>query len=80
MNLSLISFQIILVISSPSSSTTGFLTLIFLNAGLEAILRYCVYVVCRLAGLRLEWDVWRGLMPLQRLRVKVLREAFMFSS
>jgi hypothetical protein len=37
--LSLMSFQIILVISSPSSSTTGFLTLIFLNA--EAMLRRC---------------------------------------
>jgi hypothetical protein len=30
LTLSLIFFQIILVISSPSSSTTGFLTLIFL--------------------------------------------------
>jgi len=29
MNLSLISFHMILVISSPSNSTTGFLTLIF---------------------------------------------------
>lgn len=37
--LSLMSFQIILVISSPSSSTTGFLTLIFLNA--VAMLRRC---------------------------------------
>ena len=31
MNLSLMSFHIILVISSPSSSTTGFLTLILLE-------------------------------------------------
>jgi hypothetical protein len=40
MNLSLISFQIILVISSPSSSTTGFLTLIFLKP--VAMFRRCM--------------------------------------
>lgn len=40
MNFSLMSAQMILVISSPSSSTTGFLTLIFLRPSVEA-LRVC---------------------------------------
>lgn len=46
MNLSLISFQIMRVISSPSSSTTGFLTLIFLKEEL-AILRDCTAIAGR---------------------------------
>jgi hypothetical protein len=44
--------QMILVISSPSSSTTGFLTLIFLIPVEDAILYcpICVYKLCVLAG------------------------------
>src|ERR1700709_603039 len=41
MNLSLISFQMMRVISSPSSSTTGFLTLILEGEVEEAMPRDC---------------------------------------
>ena len=47
--LSLMTCQIILVISSPSSSTTGFLTLIFLTGEDDAIL-CCATRVYRLVG------------------------------
>jgi hypothetical protein len=60
--LSLMTCQMILVISSPSSSTTGFLTFIFLIGVDDAIL-YCPMCVYRLAGVALTVlaGVLRGL-------------------
>ena len=73
--MSLISFQIILVISSPSSSTTGFLTLIFLN---EAIFRDWVNAEPRLALVaKCAGDtLFERAVAVQRVRERVVREAF----
>jgi hypothetical protein len=71
--LSLMTCQMILVISSPSSSTTGFTTLIFLIPVEDAILRCCPRYELKLvadtaaAAARLfavargEWDDWADL-------------------
>jgi hypothetical protein len=61
MNFSLMSAQMILVISSPSSSTTGFLTLIFVRASDDA-LRVCW--LCNEVGL--EDDAMRALSAARR--------------
>ena len=58
--LSLMTCQMILVISSPSSSTTGFTTLIFLIPVEEAILR-CVGWVQKLVAGEVVWVARRGL-------------------
>jgi hypothetical protein len=57
MNLSLISFQMIRVISSPSNSTTGFFTLIF--EVLEVIFLDCVNAGPNLAAVRAKGKDWR---------------------
>lgn len=57
LTLSLIVCQMILVISSPSISTTGCLTLIFLN---EAMLRICAKVASRYGvGVAKRDAVWK---------------------
>jgi hypothetical protein len=77
MNLSLMSFQMMRVISSPSNSTTGFFTLIFLKV---AMLRWnCGENMPMTAGLRGACVKGEEEESRERVRARLLRETFIVS-